>query len=75
MPSSDINQVAGQLLYTHPYVYFNTAQDAASKYPNLQSVFAKNFVMEGGTHNAAFSSVGGVQFQSLAKNAAWDQDL
>lgn len=72
--SDTIDTIAGQLLYTTPYIYFNNAQTAASKHTTLQKVFNKEWVTTPGTNVASFD-VGGLRFSSLAKNAAWDNDL
>jgi hypothetical protein len=73
--SDDVDTVAGQLLYTAPFVYFNNVDDdTASNYQNLKKVFNKEWVSDPGT-NVAEISAGQTSFQSLAKNGAWGKDL
>jgi hypothetical protein len=70
-----VETVAGQLLYTTPYIYVNNIPDATTaKHPNLKKVFSGEWVTEAGTNVASFD-VGGTTFSSLAKNGAWGQDL
>jgi len=68
---SDLNKVAGQLLYNHPYVYASTYSDSTgSKYPNLGKVLAKEWITDAASNVA---SVG--KFTSFAKNSEWNDDL
>eukprot|EP00039_Didymoeca_costata_P024816 m.11579 g.11579 ORF g.11579 m.11579 type:complete len:366 (+) comp4480_c0_seq1:117-1214(+) len=73
---SDVDTIAGQFLYTRPYVYVNKVPSpTASRYPNLLKVFNKEWILDAASHSASFV-VGGVQsFTSYAKNAKWGEDL
>lgn len=65
---SSVDDVAGQLLYTHPYVYKSTFSSSTSG--NIGKVLDKDFITEAGSNIATIG-----KFTSLAKNAAWDDDL
>jgi deoxyribonuclease-2 len=68
--ASDIEDIAGQLLYTKPYVYVNKVGDA-SGYPKLaQLLDGSGWVTEPGTSVKKFG-----KFTHVAKNAEWDQDM
>eukprot|EP00040_Diaphanoeca_grandis_P013819 m.69802 g.69802 ORF g.69802 m.69802 type:complete len:344 (+) comp24144_c1_seq1:107-1138(+) len=75
LSTSSVNSIAGQFLYTEPYLYDNTVPATVSaKYPNLGLLFNKKFIHTAGTTTATFD-VGGTSFTSLAKNKEWAQDL
>eukprot|EP00039_Didymoeca_costata_P030550 m.30147 g.30147 ORF g.30147 m.30147 type:complete len:351 (-) comp8177_c0_seq1:52-1104(-) len=73
--TADVDTIAGQFLYTTPYVYVNNVPDnIAARYPTLGKVFNKEWVKPTGTNVASFT-IGHTKFTSLAKNGAWDQDI
>jgi deoxyribonuclease-2 len=71
LPSSEVDKVANQLLYTRPYIYKNTfTSSATSTYPNLKKVFDGEWITDGGSNMVTLG-----RFRSFAKNAAWNDDL
>lgn len=72
---TDLNKIAGQFLYTTPYVYHSEFDSSiGDDYPNLAKVLAKEWIDEGSTNTATFSA-GSTHFTHYAKNGAWDSDI
>jgi deoxyribonuclease-2 len=70
MSASNIEDMATQLSFTHPYVYVNKIKDT-SGYPILASILdGTGFNTQAGTSVKKFGSV-----THMAKNANWGDDL
>jgi len=75
--ASSLNTMAGQLLYSTPYLYSNTfSSSTLGSNPNLQAVTSKQWNRSPGT-SAAKISVSGTRivFESLTKNGEWNKDF
>ena len=73
----DIDAIAGQLLYTHPFVYLNEGmgtKEFLASHPIMAKVFNGDWIHTAGTNKLALN-VGGRTFTSLVKNAEWNDDL
>ena len=73
--SQQLDTIAQQLRYIHPYVYFDNTKSSTQKAnPNLESLLDKDFITDAGSNTMNFK-VGSRTFKSFAKNSNWDSDL
>jgi len=73
--SQQLDKIAQQLRYIHPYVYFDNTKSSTQKAnPNLESLLDKDFITDAGSNTMNFK-VGSRAFKSFAKNSNWDSDL
>ena len=65
LSSSDIDDVAGQILINQPYVYYNSLTSSeTSSHPKLKDIVDKNFPSDPTNNTAKFAGM----FTSYAKN-------
>lgn len=73
--SGALDDVAYQLRYARPYVYFdNLLSSAKGANPNLKALLDKDFITDAGTSTKKLK-IGTKTFTSFAKNKNWGNDV
>ncbi len=76
LPLAAVDEVGLQLQYFNPEEFDEQMDDSLiARLPNMAAFISGRTIDKAGSHVAELSTLGGSEFVSFAKNAAWGQDL